>query len=214
MNPEVLLLDEPLGSLDYKLRKDMQFELKRIHREVGVTFIYVTHDQEEAMTMSDRIVVMSNGHIEQDATPAEIFDRPLTAFVADFIGDTNIVHGVVTRIENGHATVDLGPLGEIGGSTDDNVAPGDRVRVSIRPTDVRVEAGPSGGAVVQDSVLVGGHIAMKITSGEETVVAHVGRGTSFEPGSDVRLHVDSDRIRVFAADQPEAAAEQAAVDQA
>ncbi|MEI6793020.1 MAG: ABC transporter ATP-binding protein [Actinomycetes bacterium] len=207
MNPKVLLLDEPLGSLDYKLRKDMQFELKRIHREVGVTFIYVTHDQEEAMTMSDRIVVMSNGHIEQDASPAEIFDRPRTAFVADFIGDTNIVHGTVTRIENGHASVDLGPLGEIGGSTDDKIAAGDRVRVSIRPTDVRVEHGDSGGAVVQDSVLVGGHIAMKITSGSETVVAHVGRGSSFEPGSDVRLHVDSDRIRIFA-DKPEPAADE------
>lgn len=199
MEPQVLLLDEPLGALDYKLRKEMQFELKRIHREVGVTFVYVTHDQEEAMTMSDRIVVMSHGHIEQDASPAEIFDRPLTAFVADFIGDTNIVHGTVTRIEDGHVTVDLGPLGEIGGSTDDQLSSGDRVRVSIRPTDVRVEAGDAGEAVVQDSVLLGGHIAMKITSGEETVVAHVARGSSYEPGANVHLHVDSDRIRVFAA---------------
>ena len=201
MEPKVLLLDEPLGALDYKLRKEMQFELKRIHREVGVTFIYVTHDQEEAMTMSDRIVVMSHGHIEQDASPAEIFDRPLTAFVADFIGDTNIVHGPVMRIEGGHATVDLGPLGEIGGSTDDQLSSGDRVRVSIRPTDVRVEAGDAGEAVVQDSVLLGGHIAMKITSGEETVVAHVARGSSYEPGANVYLHVDSDRIRVFAASE-------------
>ncbi len=208
LNPEVLLLDEPLGSLDYKLRKEMQFELKRIHREVGVTFIYVTHDQEEAMTMSDRIVVMSKGQIEQDATPTEIFDRPLTAFVADFIGDTNIVHGTVTRIDGGHASVDLGPLGEIGGSSDDDLHTGDRVRVSIRPTDVRVEPGEPGDAIVQDSVLVGGHIAMKITSRDETVVAHVGRGASFEPGADVRLHVDSDRIRIFAtasADQSPAA---------
>ena len=200
MNPEVLLLDEPLGSLDYKLRKDMQFELKRIHREVGVTFVYVTHDQEEAMTMSDRIVVMNAGKIEQEATPAEIFDRPLTSFVADFIGDTNLVHGTATRVQDGHVTVDLGPLGEIGGSTDDEIAAGDRVRVSIRPTDVKVEESAGGEAVVQDAVLVGGHIAMKITSGEETVVAHVSRGGAFEPGANVRLDVDSDRIRVFPAD--------------
>ncbi|MFM9139508.1 MAG: ABC transporter ATP-binding protein [Solirubrobacterales bacterium] len=203
MNPEVLLLDEPLGSLDYKLRKDMQFELKRIHREVGVTFVYVTHDQEEAMTMSDRIVVMNAGQIEQQATPAEIYDRPLTSFVADFIGDTNLVHGTAPRVADAHVTVDLGPLGEVGGSTDDEIASGDRVRVSIRPTDVRVEAGDGSDAVVQDAVLVGGHIAMKITSGDETVIAHVSRGGSFEPGAPVRLDVDSDRIRVFADGTPE-----------
>ena len=205
MNPEVLLLDEPLGSLDYKLRKDMQFELKRIHREVGVTFVYVTHDQEEAMTMSDRIVVMNAGKIEQQATPAEIYDRPLTSFVADFIGDTNIVHGTATRVQDGHVTVDLGALGEVGGSTDDEIAAGDRVKVSIRPTDVRVEDGSGSEAVVQDAVLVGGHIAMKITSGDETVIAHVSRGGSFEPGAAVRLDVDSERIRVFSDGQGAAA---------
>jgi ABC-type Fe3+/spermidine/putrescine transport system ATPase subunit len=163
-----------------------------------VTFVYVTHDQEEAMTMSDRIVVMNAGKIEQQATPAEIYDRPLTSFVADFIGDTNIVHGTATRVENGHVTVDLGALGEVGGSSDDEIAAGDRVKVSIRPTDVKVEDGSGSDAVVQDSVLVGGHIAMKITSGEETVIAHVSRGGSFEPGAAVRLDVDSERIRVFA----------------
>jgi spermidine/putrescine transport system ATP-binding protein len=197
MEPKVLLLDEPLGSLDYKLRKDMQFELKRIHREVGVTFIYVTHDQEEAMTMSDRIVVMNAGRIEQDDVPAKIFDHPRTAFVADFIGDTNLLEGVVAAASDGHARVDLGPLGEVGGSTSDPLVVGDRVRVSIRPTDVRVDAG-KGDAVVQDAVLVGGHVAMKIAHGDDVVMAHVARDAALTPGTAVRLHVDSDRIRVFA----------------
>ncbi|WP_331000635.1 ABC transporter ATP-binding protein [Clostridium guangxiense] len=94
-NPKVLLLDEPLGALDLKLRKQMQFELKHLQRKLGITFIYVTHDQEEALTMSDRIAVMNNGKIEQIGTPDEIYERPKTKFVADFIGDTNIFAGRV-----------------------------------------------------------------------------------------------------------------------
>ena len=103
------------------------------------------------------------------------------------------------------SAVDLGALGEVGGSTDDEIAAGDRVKVSIRPTDVRVEDGSGSEAVVQDAVLVGGHIAMKITSGDETVIAHVSRGGSFEPGAAVRLDVDSERIRVFSDGQGAAA---------
>ena len=94
--PRVLLLDEPLGALDLKLRKEMQIELTRIQQQVGITFIYVTHDQGEALSMSDRIAVMSNGVIEQLDTPSEIYDRPLTAFVADFIGEMNFLEGDIT----------------------------------------------------------------------------------------------------------------------
>src|SRR5207249_4257666 len=93
MNPRVLLLDEPLGALDLKLRKEMQIELKRIQQQVGITFIYVTHDQEEALSMSDRVAVMSNGQIEQLDEPRVIYDRPLTPFVADFIGAMNFLDG-------------------------------------------------------------------------------------------------------------------------
>ena len=93
MNPRVLLLDEPLGALDLKLRKEMQIELKRIQDQVGITFVYVTHDQEEALSMSDRVAVMSNGVIEQLDEPRAIYDRPLTPFVADFIGDMNFIDG-------------------------------------------------------------------------------------------------------------------------
>jgi len=95
--PEILLLDEPLGALDLKLRKDMQLELKKIQQQVGITFIYVTHDQEEALTMSDTIVVMDKGCIQQIGTPEDIYNEPKNAFVADFIGESNIIDGVMVR---------------------------------------------------------------------------------------------------------------------
>ena len=95
--PEILLLDEPLGALDLKLRKEMQLELKRLQREMNITFIYVTHDQEEALTMSDTVVVMNGGKVQQIGTPEDIYNEPKNAFVADFIGDSNIVDGVMHR---------------------------------------------------------------------------------------------------------------------
>ena len=95
--PEVLLLDEPLGALDLKLRKDMQVELKRMQRQTGITFVYVTHDQEEALSMSDTVVVMANGEIQQIGTPEKIYNEPVNAFVADFIGESNIVNGVMIK---------------------------------------------------------------------------------------------------------------------
>jgi spermidine/putrescine transport system ATP-binding protein len=200
MNPKVLLLDEPLGSLDYKLRKAMQFELRRIHREVGVTFIYVTHDQEEAMTMSDRIVILNRGRIEQDGSPKEIFDEPASAFVADFIGDTNLLEGTVTEARDGHARVDLGPLGEAVGAAAQAVSAGALAKVSVRPTDLRVESADGSAAIIEDAVLVGGHVAMTIRSGERMITAHVTRDQALAPGTAVQLHFDSDRIRIFAGD--------------
>ena len=103
--PKALLLDEPLGALDLKLRHAMQFELKRIQREVGITFVYVTHDQEEALTMSDRIAVMSDGRVEQIGTPTEIYDSPTTVFVAGFIGQANLWPGTVTAVADGRADI-------------------------------------------------------------------------------------------------------------
>ena len=96
-SPRVLLLDEPLGALDLKLRKDMQFELKRIQQQTGITFVYVTHDQEEALTMSDRVVVMKDGYIQQIGTPQDIYNEPINAFVADFIGESNIIDGIMKK---------------------------------------------------------------------------------------------------------------------
>jgi spermidine/putrescine transport system ATP-binding protein len=140
--PNVLLLDEPLGALDLKLRRQLQVELKRIQAEVGITFVYVTHDQEEALTMSDRIAVMNAGHVEQLGTPEDLYERPATRFVADFMGTTNLLRGTVgadgcVRLETGEI-VAAGAGGHAAGSI---------VDVSIRPESARiVPAGPSGTA--------------------------------------------------------------------
>src|SRR6266699_82041 len=135
MNPRVLLLDEPLGALDLKLRKEMQIELKRIQEQVGITFIYVTHDQGEALSMSDRVAVMSNGVIEQIDEPRAIYDRPLTPFVADFIGDMNFLAGEVAEAADGGFAVDVGSGIVIRGRG--QTVRGSRVRVGIRRSEER-----------------------------------------------------------------------------
>jgi spermidine/putrescine transport system ATP-binding protein len=132
--PKVLLLDEPLGALDLKLRKELQVELKRIQREVGITFVYVTHDQEEALTMSDRIAVMNRGRVEQIGAPEEIYDRPATSFVAGFIGVSNLMPATVAGL--GRVRLDNGP--EISGDTD-GIAPGESCYAVVRPEKLRVE---------------------------------------------------------------------------
>ena len=129
--PKVLLLDEPLGALDLKLRKQMQIELKRLQKKLGITFVYVTHDQEEALTMSDRIAVMNAGVIEQLGTPMEIYDHPLTRFVAGFIGESNIFDGTVTAVEGDLLRVDT-PAGKLL-TRGSGFAVGEEMYVSIRP---------------------------------------------------------------------------------
>ena len=149
--PKVLLLDEPLGALDYKLRKEMQYELKRIQQEVGITFIFVTHDQEEALTMSDKIVVMKGGAIEQIGTPFEIYNEPVDRYVADFIGESNIITGRV--LKDGKVEVDDRILPCTAEGFDEN----ETVDVMLRPEDidiVPVSAGLFTGTV--DSVLFKG----------------------------------------------------------
>ncbi len=143
-NPQVLLLDEPLGALDLKLRKQMQVELKRIQSEIGITFIFVTHDQEEAMTMSDRIAVMREGKIEQLGRPEELYERPATSFVAGFLGVSNLLDGeVVGRtgelvdIRLGDGTLVRAPVAATNGDT--------RVRVGVRPEKLRVTPGGADG---------------------------------------------------------------------
>src|SRR5215203_3712511 len=131
--PKVLLLDEPLGALDLKLRKGLQVELKRIQREVGITFVYVTHDQEEALTMSDRIAVMNRGRVEQVADPEEVYERPATTFVAGFIGVSSLMPATVTG--SSEVKLELGP--EIPGSTGD-LRPGECGYAVVRPEKLRV----------------------------------------------------------------------------
>ena len=136
--PTVLLLDEPLGALDLKVRRRMQQELKRIHREVGVTFIYVTHDQEEALTMSDRIAVMNRGRIEQLDTPSAIYERPSTKFVASFIGMTNVLTGTTEGHEDKSIVVRSVGGVVLRGVATQSIAKGEKVELTVRPEKVRL----------------------------------------------------------------------------
>jgi spermidine/putrescine transport system ATP-binding protein len=155
--PRVLLLDEPLGALDLKLRKRLQVELKRIQREVGITFAYVTHDQEEALTMSDRIAVMNQGRIEQVGDPEEVYDRPTTTFVAGFIGVSNLMPGTVKSTgEQGEVELDSGVEVRTGV---DGFAPGDRCHAVVRPEKLMIGSGngdqPSVEGLVESSLYLG-----------------------------------------------------------
>ena len=164
--PKVLLLDEPLGALDLKLRKQMQLELKRLQKKLNITFIYVTHDQEEALTMSDRIAIMHDGVMDQIGSPTEIYERPATKFVATFIGETNVFDGTIRSIENGRAVVSI-ENGEItsSGSVEEGVekntgfAVNEFVTVSVRPEKMHVSPEPVDGfnvpAMVKDYIYVG-----------------------------------------------------------
>ena len=136
-SPKVLLLDEPLSALDYKLRKEMQIELKRLQNETGITFVFVTHDQEEALTMSDRIAVMSTGKILQIGSPADIYDRPAERFVADFIGETNFLIATVVGSREGVATVRLSSGAEVEASVAEGFVPGGEATVVVRPEHAR-----------------------------------------------------------------------------
>jgi spermidine/putrescine transport system ATP-binding protein len=176
MHPRVLLLDEPLGALDLKLRKEMQIELKRIQEQVGITFVYVTHDQEEALSMSDRVAVMSNGVIEQLDEPRTIYDRPATAFVADFIGDMNFVTGTLTESGGGAFAVEAGGGIVLRGHGDGRR--GSTVRVGLRPERLIAEIGTSGGeansadAEVLTKMYLGDQIQIVVllTTGTQIVV--------------------------------------------
>ncbi|WP_421656847.1 ABC transporter ATP-binding protein [Leptothermofonsia sp. ETS-13] len=144
--PAVVLLDEPLGALDLKLRKEMQVELSNLHRELGLTFVMVTHDQEEALSLSDRIAVMNQGRVEQIDTPSQIYEQPLTAFVADFIGDTNLFSG---KIEGAHpamlwVTTDRGLKLKVKPPELGNTPSSGSVVVSIRPEKIQVSLSPPG----------------------------------------------------------------------
>ncbi len=152
--PMVLLLDEPLGALDLKLRKQLQIELKRIQREVGITFVHVTHDQEEALTLSDRIAVMRAGRVEQLGTPEELYDRPRNRFVAGFIGTTNVLDGEVISISEERSLVRL-RTGEVCPGPRDGLVPGRAVELAVRPEAIDLCASPAGHGAVAEGVLRG-----------------------------------------------------------
>jgi spermidine/putrescine transport system ATP-binding protein len=189
--PEVLLLDEPLGALDLKLRKDMQLELKRIQQQVGITFIYVTHDQEEALTMSDTIVVMNGGHIQQIGTPIDIYNEPKNAFVADFIGESNIIEGLMLedyRVKFHETVFDCVDFG-----FGENMP----VDVVIRPEDLKVVDAAQGmlTGIVQDVVFKGVHYEMTVDTGAFTWIIH--STTMSHPGSKVGLTLIPEDIHIM-----------------
>jgi len=136
--PKVLLLDEPLGALDKKLREQMQIELRQLQQQVGITFLFVTHDQEEALTLSDRIAVMSEGHVMEIASPAQLYENPSSRFVADFIGSMNFFHGEVTKSENGKLSISTDSMGEIDmPASNTEYAARSPVWVAIRPEKLK-----------------------------------------------------------------------------
>ena len=195
--PKVLLLDEPLGALDLKLRQDMQYELIRLKNELGITFIYVTHDQEEALTMSDTIVVMNQGYIQQMGTPEEIYNEPENAFVADFIGDSNIIDGVMMEDRVVKICDHIFPC------IDEGFGRNKPVDVVIRPEDIII-AKPGQGimdGVVTSNVFIGVHYEMCIEAGGFEWLAQ--NTTSYPVGTKVSIGVTPENIQIMHKPQSE-----------
>ncbi len=198
--PQVHLLDEPLSALDYRLRQEMEIELKRIHRKLGITFVFVTHDQEEAISMSDRIAVMNQGRIEQIGTPTRIYEEPENMFVAKFVGEINIFEGRITEIYNGSATVDIHgqPFKVLNRK---NFTTGEHVKVLLRPEDLIVTRDedsrpvpPSLGGVIDEVIYKGKTVDLIVSldAGESIFVTQFfnedQEDVIFQQGQ--RVHVD------------------------
>ena len=200
--PQVLLLDEPLGALDLKLRKDMQIELKRIQQQVGITFVYVTHDQEEALTMSDTIVVMNQGYIQQIGTPVDIYNEPENAFVADFIGDSNIIDGIMLEDK----LVEI--LGVRFRCVDTGFGQNRPVDVVIRPEDVDLVKPEEGiiDGVVTHLIFKGVHYEMEVMANGYEWLVH--STDCFPVGTKVGISVDPFDIQIM--NKPESEDEEAA----
>ena len=189
--PKVLLLDEPLGALDLRLRKDMQIELKRIQQAMGITFIYVTHDQEEALAMSDTVVVMDEGKIQQIGTPEDIYNEPKNAFVADFIGDSNIVDGVM------HRDFLVSFSGVEFPCVDRGFAREESVQVVVRPEDIEVVSPVEGQlvGVVNDVLFKGVHFEMHVECEGREWLIHSTRACT--PGETIGMRIGPNEIHIM-----------------
>ena len=186
-----LLLDEPLGALDLKLRKEMQLELKRLQREMNITFIYVTHDQEEALTMSDTVVVMNGGKVQQIGTPEDIYNEPKNAFVADFIGDSNIVDGVM------HRDFLVSFSGVEFPCVDRGFAREQSVQVVVRPEDIEVVSPVEGQlvGVVNDVIFKGVHFEMHVECEGREWLIHSTRACT--PGETIGMRIGPNEIHIM-----------------
>jgi spermidine/putrescine transport system ATP-binding protein len=219
LNPSVLLLDEPPGALDAKLRKALQIELKALQEEVGITFIYVTHDQEEALTMSDRLAVMSNGRVEQIGTPSEVYEEPSTSYVADFLGVSNLMDADAEGPDgDGRCRIQLGDF-ELVAARGDTDARGD-VKVVIRPERIRLEDSGTTGenripGMVERVVYVGStmQVIVHLASGPtlQAWVQNQGDGLPFAQGHPLTVHLPADALRVLVDLSGSTAAEESAV---
>ena len=190
--PKVLLLDEPLGALDLKMRKEMQIELKKMHENLGITFIFVTHDQEEALTMSDMVVVLNDGVIQQVAQPKKVYDEPQNAFVADFIGESNILSGVMKK------DYLISFLGKDIKCVDKGFEKNEKVDITIRPEDIIIVAGEDKGhfnGEVLSTVFKGTYYEMEIMANEYEFTVQSQK--EFKPGSKVSLEIDPDSIHIM-----------------
>jgi spermidine/putrescine transport system ATP-binding protein len=207
--PKVLLLDEPLGALDLKLRKAMQLELKALQHRVGITFVYVTHDQEEALTMSDRIAVMSKGRVLQTGTPHEIYERPTNRFVADFIGETNFLTGRVKAGRGGDVVVLVDGVLAVHVPAGRGVGMNEDAMIAIRPEKLSVSAEPTDSrsvpGVVDEVVYTGTDTRYLVRLTERTVVTarqqnvSTGADVSFPVGMQVYLHWQPESARLLTA---------------
>jgi spermidine/putrescine transport system ATP-binding protein len=207
-SPKVLLLDEPLSALDLKLRKAMQIELKQIQRETGITFIFVTHDQEEALTMSDRIAVMSAGELQQLGAPRDIYEHPHNMFVADFIGDTNLIEVSVDKIADGRALCHIGGGHELMCDAVDGVKVGAKIHLSVRPermvlSETATSAESLKGVVTQN-IFIGTDITtmMDLDGGPKITIrtSNTARGNKrlIEPGSPAFVDMETGAARLLA----------------
>lgn len=187
-SPKLLLLDEPLGALDLKLRRTMQLELKRLQKKLGITFLYITHDQEEAINMSDRIVVMKDGRFEQIGTPDEIYNHPQTSYVADFVGNANVISGVVQKVADTEAQV-LIENQMMYAEPIDGICEGMQVNLAVRRENLKVctECKEGLDAVLEDKSFTAGqlHLTLKLKSGKTLVSCRYGMDADLKAGDKV-----------------------------
>ncbi|MBQ6624031.1 MAG: ABC transporter ATP-binding protein, partial [Mogibacterium sp.] len=194
--PRVLLLDEPLGALDLKLRQEMEYELVRLKNELGITFIYITHDQEEALTMSDKVVVMNEGYIQQEGSPQEIYDEPVNAFVADFIGDSNILSGQM--VDERVVRIDGVDYPCIDG-TEEGFPPRRRVDVVIRPEDIDIVPYGKGlwNGTITSKLFIGVHYEMLVQSEDGKIEWLLQNYDQHDVGEKIGMYVDPENIQIM-----------------
>lgn len=205
-NPRVLLLDEPLGALDLQLRRTMQLELKRLQKKLGITFIYITHDQEEAINMSDRIVVMNQGQFEQIGTPDEIYNHPKTSYVATFVGNANILKGKVVEINGSYAQVQIGN-DTVSVYTEEIVKVGEQLTLAVRSENILldeaemenvVEQNEAEGtgrhlhATVKEKNFAAGQlrVLLALSDGTELTASRFGMNANIQPGQQIKWYFD------------------------